>query len=124
MKEQINIAKEKMNKSINALSNEFASIRAGRANPAVLDKVLVDYYGSPTPVNQMAAVSVSEARILVIQPWDKTLSSLSRRLSLLPISVSTLQMTETLSASLFLSLQRTDVRNSARTSRSTVKNVR
>ena len=72
MKEQINIAKEKMNKSINALSNEFASIRAGRANPAVLDKVLVDYYGSPTPVNQMAAVSVSEARILVIQPWDKT----------------------------------------------------
>mgnify|MGYP000087287748 FL=1 len=59
MKEQINIAKEKMNKSINALSNEFASIRAGRANPAVLDKVLVDYYGSPTPVNQMAAVSVS-----------------------------------------------------------------
>ena len=115
MKEQINIAKEKMNKSINALSNEFASIRAGRANPAVLDKVLVDYYGSPTPVNQMAAVSVSEARIL---------ASLSRRLSLLPISVSTLQMTETLSASLFLSLQRTDVRNSARTSRSTVKNVR
>ena len=72
MKEQINIAKEKMNKSINALSNEFASIRAGRANPAVLDKILVDYYGSPTPVNQMAAVSVSEARILVIQPWDKT----------------------------------------------------
>ncbi|MDE5772401.1 MAG: ribosome recycling factor [Ruminococcus sp.] len=72
MKEQINIAKEKMNKSLNALGNEFASIRAGRANPAVLDKVLVDYYGSPTPVNQMAAVSVSEARILVIQPWDKS----------------------------------------------------
>ena len=72
MKETINTAKEKMNKSLNALGNEFASIRAGRANPAVLDKVLVDYYGSPTPVNQMAAVSVSEARILVIQPWDKS----------------------------------------------------
>lgn len=72
MKDTINAAKEKMNKSLNALGNEFASIRAGRANPAVLDKVLVDYYGSPTPVNQMAAVSVSEARILVIQPWDKS----------------------------------------------------
>lgn len=72
MKELINITKEKMNKSLNALGNEFASIRAGRANPAVLDKVLVDYYGAPTPVNQMAAVSVSEARILVIQPWDRS----------------------------------------------------
>lgn len=72
MKDTINSAKEKMNKSLNALGNEFASIRAGRANPSVLDKVLVDYYGSPTPVNQMAAISVSEARILVIQPWDKS----------------------------------------------------
>ena len=72
MKEQLNIAKEKMNKSLNALGNEFASIRAGRANPGVLDKVMVDYYGAATPVNQMAAVSVSEARILVIQPWDKS----------------------------------------------------
>ena len=73
MKEVLNRAEEKMNKTINALKNEFASIRAGRANPAVLDKVLVDYYGSPTPINQMAAVSVSEARVLVIQPWDKSL---------------------------------------------------
>ena len=72
MKEQLNIAKEKMNKSLNALGNEFASIRAGRANPGVLDKVMVDYYGAATPVNQMAAISVSEARILVIQPWDKS----------------------------------------------------
>lgn len=72
MKEQINKAKEKMQKSLNALGNEFASIRAGRANPAVLDKVLVDYYGAPTPVNQMAAISVAEARILVIQPWDRS----------------------------------------------------
>lgn len=72
MKETINNAKEKMTKSLNALDKEFAAVRAGRANPAVLDKVMVDYYGAPTPVNQMAAVSVSEARILVIQPWDKT----------------------------------------------------
>jgi len=72
MKDTINGAKEKMNKSLNALSKEFNAVRAGRANPAVLDKVMVDYYGSPTPVNQMAAISVSEARILVIQPWDKS----------------------------------------------------
>ncbi|MDE6035012.1 MAG: ribosome recycling factor [Ruminococcus sp.] len=72
MKQQISNAKEKMQKSLNALGNEFASIRAGRANPAVLDKVLVDYYGSPTPINQMSAVSVAEARILVIQPWDRS----------------------------------------------------
>ena len=73
MKEVLNKAEEKMNKTVNSLKNEFASIRAGRANPSVLDKVLVDYYGAPTPVNQMAAVSVSEARVLVIQPWDKSL---------------------------------------------------
>lgn len=79
MKATINTAKEKMNKSLNALGNEFAAIRAGRANPAVLDKVLVDYYGAPTPVNQMAAISVSEARILVIQPWDKSSLKLIER---------------------------------------------
>lgn len=73
MKEVLNKAEEKMQKSVGSLKNEFASIRAGRANPAVLDKVLVDYYGTPTPINQMAAVSVSEARVLVIQPWDKSL---------------------------------------------------
>ena len=70
MNEQISSAKEKMEKCIKNLENEFASIRAGRANPSVLDKVVVDYYGAPTPLNQMAAISVSEARILVIQPWD------------------------------------------------------
>jgi len=79
MKEQLNLTKEKMNKSINALANEFAGIRAGRANPSVLDKVSVDYYGAPTPVNQMAAVSVAEARILVITPWDaSTLKSIEK----------------------------------------------
>ena len=72
MKEQIKTMEGKMNKSLNSLSKEFAAVRAGRANPAVLDKILVDYYGAPTPINQMAAISVSEARILVIQPWDKS----------------------------------------------------
>ena len=72
MKELKEKAKSKMEKSINVMLSDFAAIRAGRANPNVLDKVRVDYYGSPTPVNQMAAVSVAEARVLVITPWDKT----------------------------------------------------
>ncbi|MDR1928019.1 MAG: ribosome recycling factor [Oscillospiraceae bacterium] len=63
-------AKQKMERTITALKAEFGSIRAGRANPAVLDKIRVDYYGTPTPINQMAAVAVAEARILTIQPWD------------------------------------------------------
>ena len=65
-------AKEKMNKTISALRSEYNSIRAGRANAAVLDQIRVDYWGTPTPINQMAAISVTEARILVIQPWDKS----------------------------------------------------
>ncbi|MBR6360786.1 MAG: ribosome recycling factor [Clostridia bacterium] len=72
METVFNYAEEKMSKTISALKNEFASIRAGRANAAVLDRIRVDYYGTPTPINQMAAVSVSEARILTIQPWDKS----------------------------------------------------
>ncbi|WP_298482445.1 ribosome recycling factor [uncultured Ruminococcus sp.] len=72
MKELLKETEEKMKKSIGRLEHEFTTIRAGRANPAVLDKVMVDYYGVPTPIQQMAAVSVSEARILVIQPWDAT----------------------------------------------------
>ena len=69
----INKAQEKMDKSLNVLIADYGTIRAGRANPGVLDKVMVDYYGSPTPINQVATVSVSEARVLVVQPWDKTL---------------------------------------------------
>lgn len=65
-------ANSKMEKSVNVMLTEFSEIRAGRANPNVLDRVKVDYYGVPTPVNQMAAVSVAEARVLVIQPWDKS----------------------------------------------------
>ncbi len=69
---ELKIYEEKMNKTINVMTSEFASIRAGRANPAVLDKVLVDYYGTPTKIREMASVSVSEARVLVIQPYDKS----------------------------------------------------
>lgn len=70
MQTQLKKAEEAMNRRIDHMQNEFAAIRAGRANPAVLDKVKVDYYGAPTPVNQLAAVSVTEARTLTIQPWD------------------------------------------------------
>jgi len=62
--------KENMGKTLSILKSEYAAIRAGRANPAVLDKINVDYYGAPTGINQMAAVSVAEARVLNIQPWD------------------------------------------------------
>lgn len=62
--------KEKMDKSINVYSEKLAEVRAGRANPAVLNKVKIDYYGTPTLVNQVAGISVPEARLIVIQPWD------------------------------------------------------
>lgn len=62
---------EKMDKSIQALRNEFTSIRTGQAIPSLLDRVFVDYYGSKTPVTQVASVTVPEARMLVVQPWDK-----------------------------------------------------
>lgn len=62
--------KEKMEKSINVYSEKLAEVRAGRANPAILNKVKIDYYGTPTPINQVAGVSVPEARLIVIQPWD------------------------------------------------------
>ena len=67
------IYEEKMNNCVAHLDRELTSIRAGRANPGILDKVMVDYYGSPTPVQQVASVAVSEARILTITPWDGTL---------------------------------------------------
>ena len=79
MKEQLKKAEEKMQKTLTSLDKEYAAVRAGRANPAVLDKVTVDYYGVPTPINQMAAISVPEARLLVIQPWDlSTLKSIEK----------------------------------------------
>lgn len=68
----INTAEEKMGKAMDALEREFKSVRVGRASPAVLDKITVDYYGAPTPIQQMAAISVPEPRMLQIQPWDAT----------------------------------------------------
>ena len=70
MNELIKNTEEKMNKTVAVLDRDYKSVRAGRANASVLDRITVDYYGVPTPIQQMAAVSVPEARVLMIQPWD------------------------------------------------------
>ncbi len=72
IKEVISDAEEKMKKAIEVLRQDYATLRAGRATPALLEKVQVDYYGVPTPINQLANISVPEPRSLVIQPWDKS----------------------------------------------------
>ena len=71
MDERLNVYEEKMSKTLDNLNGELATIRAGRANPNVLNKLTVDYYGSPTPIQQVANVSVPEARMIQIQPWEK-----------------------------------------------------
>ena len=70
MKEQIKSHEAKMQKTLDVLAKELAAVRAGRANPAVLDKITVEYYGAPTPLNQVAAISTPDPRTLAIQPWD------------------------------------------------------
>ncbi|REJ29169.1 ribosome recycling factor [Caldibacillus debilis] len=74
-KQVIATAKEKMSKAVQVFTKELATIRAGRANSALLDKVTVDYYGVPTPINQLASISVPEPRLLVVQPYDKSVVS-------------------------------------------------
>ena len=73
MSSNTKVYEDKMKSSVEHLSRELAAVRAGRANPAVLDKVVVDYYGAPTPLNQVAAISSPDPRSLMIQPWDSTL---------------------------------------------------
>ena len=70
---EFNELEERMNKTISVLQENFSEVRAGRANPAILNKVKIDYYGTPTPINQVAGVSVPEARLIVIQPWDMSI---------------------------------------------------
>ena len=70
---ELNHIEEKMSKTISVLQEDFSEVRAGRANPAILNKIRVDYYGTPTPINQVAGISVPEARLIVIQPWDVSL---------------------------------------------------
>ncbi len=71
-KSVMNDTKSKMTNAIQAFSRDLASIRAGRATPSILDKLTIDYYGSPTPVNQVAGISIPEARLIMIQPYDKS----------------------------------------------------
>ncbi len=73
MDARLNQYDEKMSKSVDALMSEYSSIRAGRANPHILDKLRVDYYGTPTPFQQVANISVPEARMIQIQPWEASL---------------------------------------------------
>ena len=73
MKEELKVYDAKMQKTVDVVVSDFASVRAGRANASVLDKIAVDYYGSPTPINQVAAISSPDPRSLMIQPWDATL---------------------------------------------------
>lgn len=73
IKDIMSDAEDRMQKAIEFLSKDLAGLRAGRANPAMVEKISVEYYGTPTPINQLANISVPEARLLVIQPWDKTI---------------------------------------------------
>ena len=73
MKERVKVFDEKMTKAYNHLMTEYQAIRAGRANPHVLDKIKVDYYGTPTPLQQVGNISVPEPRMLQIAPWEKSL---------------------------------------------------
>ena len=88
METVFNRTKEKMEKCLDWLERDYKAIRAGRANPAILDRVLVDYYGTPTPINQMAAVSVPEPRTLMIQPWDaSTLKDIEKAINTSDIGI-------------------------------------
>ena len=75
MQQVLDTCESKMQKSLESLSKEFSSLRTGRASASLLDKIRVDYYGSETPINQVATISVPEARMIVIQPWDKSVLS-------------------------------------------------
>ena len=79
---------ERMEKALDSLERDYATVRAGRANPNVLNNVVVDYYGTPTPLNQMAAISVPEPRMLVIQPWDaSTLQDIEKAINIAEIGI-------------------------------------
>ena len=88
MQEIYDKTKSKMEKYLDSLERDYKAVRAGRANPAVLDRVSVDYYGTPTPINQMAAVSVPEPRMLMIQPWDmSTLKEIEKAINTAEIGI-------------------------------------
>ena len=79
LKDEYKIYEEKMRKSIDSVAADFASVRAGRANASVLDRIMVDYYGSPTPIQQIASITSPDPRSLVIQPWDTSAVKLIKK---------------------------------------------
>ncbi len=79
LKDEYKVYEEKMRKSIDSVSADFASVRAGRANASVLDRIMVDYYGSPTPIQQIASITSPDPRSLVIQPWDTSAVKLIKK---------------------------------------------
>ena len=79
LKDEYKVYEEKMSKSIDSVSADFASVRAGRANASVLDRIMVDYYGSPTPIQQIASITSPDPRSLVIQPWDTSAVKLIKK---------------------------------------------
>ncbi len=88
MDERIKPYEEKMQKTMDVLSEEYASIRAGRANPHLIDKIRVDYYGTPSPISQVANVSVPEARIIQIQPWEsKMIKEIEKAINMSDIGI-------------------------------------
>ena len=88
MKAVISKMEERMNKCIDSLDRNFKTVRAGRANAAVLDKVMVEYYGTPTPINQMAAISTPDPRTLQIAPWDKnTLKEIEKAIQMSDLGI-------------------------------------
>lgn len=89
----IETAQDKMNKTIAVLNRDLGSLRAGRANPKLLDRIMVDYYGTPTPINQMGTVSSPEPRLLVISLWDASMISAAEKQFKNPISASTRRTT-------------------------------
>ena len=121
---EISEIEERMNKSVSSLESEFATIRAGRANPHILDRVMVDYYGVPTAIQQAANISVPEARMIQIQPWDASLiKEIEKAIMIADLGVMQQTMVR-LSVSSSLSLQRTEERNLLRKLRKKAKKLR
>lgn len=86
--EDLLVYEKKMNKTIDSVKEDFASVRAGRANAGVLDRIQVEYYGTPTPINQVATITSPDARTLVIQPWDKkTLKDIEKAIQMSELGI-------------------------------------
>ena len=124
MDSRLNPFQDKMEKTLNNLEEEYAGIRAGRANPHILDKLRVDYYGTPSPIQSVANVSVPEPRMIQIQPWEASMVKEIEKAITAMTSELILQTTESLSDLFSLSLQRRDVKILQRTSRKKARKLR